>query len=179
VEAFGGYGGSGLAGTGRRVIFGSDTLGSEFDTDFGDSWEQVFDDENPDWSFGLRVTMPVGWRTDRGTRQRQLGALERAEADLQAQRLAVDVAVRNAHRELELSQRSLAEVRELVSATEEQVRIARLEFQAGRATAYDLVDLEADLARASFRESQVLVRVARARSELRRLTAPSVSGGSN
>jgi outer membrane protein len=176
VEAFGGYGGSGLAGVGRRVAFGADTVGAEFDTGFGEAWDQALGDDNPDWRFGIRVRMPVGWRADRGEHQRQLGALERAEADLLAQRLALDVAVRRTHREVELSRQLLDQARELVSAAAEQVRIARLEYQAGRATAYDLVDLEADLARASFRESQALVRVARASSELRRLTASSMEG---
>jgi outer membrane protein TolC len=64
-------------------------------------------------------------------------------------------------------------MRELVAATREQARIARLEYQAGRTTAYDLVDIEAQVARAGLRESQALVRVSHSFTELRRLTQPA------
>jgi outer membrane protein TolC len=170
VDLFGGYGGSGLAGTGRPVVFGSDTSGSSFDTGFGAAWDQVWDDEFPDWTFGVRVSVPVGWRADRGEHQRQRAQLDRARETLRARRLALEAEVRGAYREADLSQASLAAMRDLVAAAREQARIGRLEYQAGRATAYDLVDLEAELARAELRESQVLVRVARAATELRRLT---------
>jgi outer membrane protein TolC len=174
VEAFGGYGGSGLAGTGRQIVFGGDTLGTTFDTQFDDAWEQVFGDDYPDWNFGVRIAVPLfAWRGERGERERQLGNLERARADLQARSLALESRVRAAHLESALSQRQLDAMRELVSAAQEQARIVRLEYQAGRSTAYEVVNLEADLARAQFRESEVLVRVARANTELKRLTTPA------
>ncbi|MGH7731416.1 MAG: TolC family protein, partial [Candidatus Eiseniibacteriota bacterium] len=76
-------------------------------------------------------------------------------------------------RETDVGQRELDAARTLVSANEERVRIARLEYQAGRGTAYDLVNFEADLAGARFREAEVRVRIARAAAELRRLTTPA------
>lgn len=170
LEAFGGYGGSGLAGTGRSINFGGTISGSDFDTDYGSAWDDVWSDRNPDWNFGLRVRVPVGWRAERGERERQRGGLERAQEALRAQTLALENAVRKAHREAQLSQEALRATRELVAAAREQERIGRLEYQAGRATAYDLVGIEADLARAELRESQVLVRVARSLAELKRLT---------
>ena len=57
-------------------------------------------------------------------------------------------------------------------------RIARLEYHAGRGTAYDLVNLEADLAAARLRETETRVRIAHATTELRRLTT-AVPGGKN
>jgi outer membrane protein TolC len=172
LEAFGGYGGSGLAGTGRTLIFSGDTLGSDFDTGYGPAWDDVWSDRNPDWSFGLRLRMPIGWRSDRGERERQRGILERSQETLRAQTLALESAVRTAHREAVLSQDALRAMHTLVDAAREQARIGRLEYQAGRTTAYDLVGIEADLARAELRESQVLVRVARSLAELQRLTRP-------
>ncbi|HYM81617.1 MAG TPA: TolC family protein [Candidatus Limnocylindria bacterium] len=172
IDAFGGYGGSGLAGTGRRIVFGSDTTGADFDTDFGEAWDQVFGDDHPDWSFGVRVDVPIGWRSDRGERERRLGEMERERETLRARQLALATAVRDVHREVDQSHRQLQVMNELRAAAEEQARIARLEFQAGRTTTYEVVNLEADLARAEFRVSEVLVRVARARTELRRLTTP-------
>jgi outer membrane protein TolC len=172
LEAFGGYGGSGLAGTGQTVSFGGTTSGSDFDTGYGDAWNEVWKDRNPDWNFGLRVRMPIGWRADRGERERQRGHLEQSQETVRAQTLALESAVRNAHRETVLSQDALRAMHELVAAAREQARIGRLEYQAGRTTAYDLVGIEADLARAELRESQVLVRVARSLAELQRLTRP-------
>jgi outer membrane protein TolC len=178
VEAFGGYGGSGLAGTGRTVVFGADTVGANFDTDFDRAWDQVFGDDFPDWNVGVRVNVPLfGWRSDRGERERRLGLLEGARAGLLARRLALESQVRNNYLEVELAGRQLDAMRELVAAAHEQARIARLEYQAGRTTAYEVVNLEADLARAQFRESEALVRVARASTELRRLTTPAPRGG--
>jgi len=173
IDAFGGYGGSGLAGTGQQVVFGSDTLGTNFDTKFGDAWDQVFGDDNPDWNFGIRVNVPLGWRAARGEREVQAGNAKRAHEQARAARLALESAVRRAHREATLSRQGLVAVREAQSATREQARIARLEYQAGRTTAYDLVNIEADVSRAEFGVSEVLVRVARATTELRRLTTPA------
>jgi outer membrane protein TolC len=121
-------------------------------------------------SLGLRVTVPVGWRADRGERDRTRGEYDRSLEDARAQRLALEVAVRAAHREAELSRQSLAVMQSLLEAAREQARIARLEYEAGRTTAYEAVNLEAELARAEFRVSQMLVRVGHATSELKRLT---------
>jgi outer membrane protein TolC len=174
VEAFGGYGGSGLAGTGQVVDFGGTQVGSNFDTGYGPAWNDVWSDKNPDWNFGLRLRMPIGWRADRGQREVQRGNLERTRETLRAQTLGLESSVRQAHREAVLSQDALRAMHELVDAAREQARIGRLEYQAGRTTAYDLVGIEADLARAELRESQVLVRVARSLVELDRLTRLSV-----
>ena len=175
VEAFGGYGAAGLAGVGREVTFGSQTFGTVFDRGFGDAWDQVSGHDFPQWSFGIRVRMPLLWQAERGEHELQLGRYERARETLRARQLALESAVRAAHREAESGQRELDAAQTLVEAAEEQTRIARLEYQAGRGTAYDLVNFEADLAAARFRETEVRVRIARATAELRRLT-PSAPG---
>jgi outer membrane protein TolC len=173
LEAFGGYGGAGLAGTSRQIVFGSDTVGTVADTDFGSAWDQVWGDDFPDWNFGLRVSMPIPWRADRGEHERRRGDYERARENLRAQRLGLETDVRAAYREAETAQATLGAIRELLAATQEQARIGRLEYQAGRTTAYDVVDLEAQVAQAQLRASQALVRVARSQAELRRLTQPA------
>lgn len=173
LEAFGGYGASGLSGIGRQIVFGTDTVGTVFDRGFGDAWDQVSGRDYPEWSFGLRVRTTIGWRAERGEHQRQLGNYERAREALRARRLALESAVRAAHREAELGQQELDAMLTLVAAAEEQTRIARLEYQAGRGTAYDLVNFETDLAGARLREAEVRVRIARAATELRRLTTPA------
>ncbi|MBI1797215.1 MAG: TolC family protein [Candidatus Eisenbacteria bacterium] len=172
VDAFGGYGTSGLSGTGRQIVFGTDTVGTDFDTGFSSAWSQVTGRDFPDWHFGIRVTVPLGWRTDRGERERQRGFYDRARETLRARQLALESAVRAGWREAGEGRHELDATLALVAAAEEQARIARLEYQAGRATAYDLVNLEAELAAARFREAAVRVRVAHSATELRRLTTP-------
>jgi outer membrane protein TolC len=173
IEAFGGYGASGLAGVGRQIVFGSDTVGTVFDTGFGDAWDQVTGKDYPDWNFGVRLQMPIGWRAGRGEALLQRGRYEQAREALRARRLALESEVRAAHREAEIGHRELDAALTLVEASGEQVRIARLEYQAGRGTAYDLVNLEAALAAARLRETEVRVRIARAATEIRRLTTPA------
>jgi outer membrane protein TolC len=173
IEAYGGYGGQGLAGTSQQIVFGGDTLGSTVDTGFDHAWDQVWGDDYPEWNFGVRLIMPIPWRSDRGEHERARGEYERAREALRGRRLALETDVRTAYREAETAQATLTALRELLSATQEQARIGRLEYQTGRATAYDIVDLEAQVAGAQLRMSQAMVRVARSRAELRRLTQPA------
>jgi len=173
IEAFGGYGGQGLAGTSQQLVFAGDTLGSASDTGFDHAWDQVWGDDFPEWNFGLRLVMPIPWRADRGEHERAQGEYERSREVLRARRLALETDVRTVYREAETARATLTALRELLSATQEQARIGRLEYQAGRATAYDIVDLEAQVAGAQLRMSQAMVRVARSRTELRRLTQPA------
>ena len=173
IEAFGGYGAAGLAGIGRQIVTSFGTFGEVFDRGFGDAWDQVSGRDFPQWSFGLRMRVPIGWRAERGEYQRQLGVYERAREAQRARRLALESEVRAAHREADIGQRELDAALTLVAAAEEQARIARLEYQTGRGTAYDLVNFEADLAGARLRETEVRVRIARAAAELRRLTTPA------
>jgi outer membrane protein TolC len=175
LEAFGSYGGSGLAGISRPIIFGGDTLGTSSETGFGSAWDQVWSNDFPAWSFGLRLVMPIGWRSDRGERERQRGLYEQSQETLRARRLRLEADVRSAYREAESAGATLAAMRELVAATREQARIATLEYQTGRTTAYDLVDIEAQVARAVLRESQAFVDLAHSFTELRRLTQPAPS----
>jgi outer membrane protein TolC len=172
LEAFGGYGASGLAGTGRQVVFGTDTLGTVYDTGFNEAWRQVTNGDYPDWNVGLRLVMPIGWRAERGNREVQAANYDRAREALRASQLALETRVLAAHRESEIAVRDRETVRQLVAAAEEQARIALLEYQSGRTTAYDLVNQEADLASARLRETEVRVRIMRAATELRRLTTP-------
>jgi outer membrane protein TolC len=173
LEAFGSYGGTGLAGVSQPIVFGGDTLGTSSDTGFGTAWDQVWGGDFPAWSFGLRLVMPIGWRSERGERELQRGIYEQSQEVLRARRLKLEADVRAAYREAEMADATLGTMRELVAATREQARIARLEYQAGRTTAYDLVDIEAQVARAGLRESQALVRVSHSFTELRRLTQPA------
>ena len=62
-----------------------------FDHDFGYAWDQVSARDYPQWNFGVRVVMPIGWRPERGERERQRGLYEQAVESLRARQLSVEL----------------------------------------------------------------------------------------
>jgi len=171
VDVIGSIGGNGLAGTPRDVIFGGDTLRASIDkSDFGDSWSQVTGRDFPTWSVGIDVSLPIFMRQGRGERDRLRGEVERAEQQLIAVQRDVETRVRANYRELSNGTRRMTIARDGVAAALEEIRIALIEYQNGRTTAFEVVRVGADLPRAQQRLSLALVRTARASAELKRLT---------
>ncbi|MGH7492339.1 MAG: TolC family protein [bacterium] len=173
VDLIGSLGGSGLYGTSQNVIFGGDTLrlppGRE--GSFGDALSQAAKRDFPNWSVGVEVSIPIGFRSG-------LGEKDRLEAQvLSAQQNYIEISrlleeqVRTTHRELSHGKARLKAAREGVEAAQEQVRIGVIEFQNGRATAFELVRLGEDSAVAQRRYSGALVRTAKAAAMLRQLTS--------
>ena len=172
LDAFGSLGGNGLSGTPRDVVFGSDTVRTTLRKGGAtDAWDQVFGRDFPTWELGVRFTLPIGLRADRGERDRLRAEVVRAEQELIAAQRSLEEDVRRRVRELENAERRVGAAQSGVSASIEQVRIGLLDFQAGRTTAFELVRLAADVASAQRRYSEALVRGAKAAAELRYLTA--------
>ncbi len=174
LDVFGTLGGTGLAGTPREVIFGGDTLRTSVGGDLGDAVSQATHRDFATWSAGAAVTIPIGLREGRGERDRLQAEAERAQAQLVAGQRTLTDEVRSGHRELLNATARLDAARRGVDAGIEQVRIGVLEYNNGRSTAFEVTRLAGDLAEASRRYSQALVRTARAAARLRYLT----SGGS-
>ncbi len=175
LDLVGAIGGYGLSGTGRDVVVIGDTVRSLYDGGGGDALSSALQRENPTWTIGVRLTYPIGLRSGGGERDRLAGERARAEEQYQAVRRALEEDVRRAYRELSHAQRRLEVARDGVDASLEQVRIGRLEYNAGRTTAFELVRLAADLASAQQRYSQALVRAAKAAAEIKRLTTGTIS----
>ncbi|MGE5175428.1 MAG: TolC family protein [Hyphomicrobiales bacterium] len=179
LDVFGTLGGNGLAGAPRDVIFNGDTLRTNVSGGFGDAYAQARDRKFPSWSAGVEVSIPIGFRSGAGERDRLHAEADRAEQQLIGARRALTERVRAAHRELVYATRRLDAARTGVRASQEQVRIGILEYSNGRTTAFELVRLGADLASAQQRYSQALVRTAKAAADLRVLTSgdyPSPAG---
>lgn len=179
VDLVGSYGGTGLSGTPQDVIFGGDTLRTARSGSFGDALSQVSKLEFPSWSVGVEVSIPIGFRSG-------LGEKDRLEAQvLNAQQNHVEISrlleeqVRAAHRELSHGKARLRAAQEGVAAAQEQVRIGLIEFQNGRATAFELVRLGEDSAVAQRRYSEALVRTAKAAATLRELTSDGSTAREN
>lgn len=178
LNLFGSLGASGLSGTGQEVIFGSDTLRTDINGGFGDTWDQVWARDFPNWSVGLELVFPLGLREGRGERDRLKAEARRAEQQYEAISRSLEVEVRAAHRALVNESARMQAARDGVSATEDQVRIGLIEYRNGRSTAFELVILADDLAEAQRRYSVALVRTAKAVADLRRLTSGAYPPGS-
>jgi outer membrane protein TolC len=179
LDLLGSIGGNGLSGTSREVVFGGDTLRVDVDGGYGDALDQAVGRDFPTWSIGLELSFPIPLRSGRGERNRLHGQAEEARQREAAVRRTLEEAIRAAHREVVNGQERLEVAREGLDASFEQVRIGLIEYDNGRATAFELVRLGADLAAAQQRLSQALVRTATAAADLRYLTAESAGGTGN
>ncbi len=174
VDLVGSLGGNGLSGTAQDVIFGSDTLRTTAGGSFGDALSQVSKRDFPNWSVGVEVSIPIGFRSGLGEEDRLQAEVLMAEQGYIEKARTLEEQVRTSYRELSHGKRRLEAASEGAEAANEQVRIGLIEFRNGRSTAFELVRLGADFAAAQQRYSEALVRTAKAAATLRQLT----SGGS-
>ncbi len=171
VDVVGLLGGNGLSGTAQDVIFGSDTLRTTRGGSFSDALHQVSKREFPNWSVGVEISIPIGFRNGLGEKDRlEAQVLSAQQRYIEKSRILGDQ-VRATHRELVHGKQRLAAARTGVEAAQEQVRIGLIEFQNGRATAFELVRLGADFASAQRRYSEALVRTAKAAATMKQLTS--------
>lgn len=171
LDLLGSIGGNGLAGEPQDVIFGSDTLRTSLSGSFSDALSQVTSRDFPNWSLGLQLTVPIGFRARSGEYQRQRAEVVRAEQRYIAAQNALEEEVRANHRALLNGSERLRIARKGVEAAQEQVRIGLIEFRNGTTTAFELVRLGADFAAAQNRYSEALVRTAKAAAYLKLLTS--------
>lgn len=171
IDVVGSLGGIGLAGDAQDVIFGGDTLRTTRGGTLGDAIDQVTRRNFPNWSVGIEVTIPIGFRGGIGEKDR-LDAEEMiaTQRHIQKER-TLEEEVRTSYRELYHGKRRLQAAKEGVAAAQEQVRIGLIEFYNGRSTAFELVRLGADFASARRRYSESLVRTAKAATTLKQLTS--------
>jgi len=177
LDVVGGYGGSGLSGSARNVVFGGDTLRTTVNGQFSDALSQSIRRTYPTWNVGVELNIPIGLRSGLGEKDRLDAELVIAEQRYIQLMRSLEEQVRASCRELENGQRRLRATREGVAAAQEQVRIGVIEFQNGRSTAFELVRLGQDFAIAQERYSEALVRSAKAAATLKQLTSGAYSGG--
>lgn len=171
VNLVGSLGGSGLAGTNQAVVFNSDTLRISRAGSFSDALSQVSKHSFPNWSVGLEVSIPLGFRSGLGEKDRLEAQVLSAEQQQIELGRALEDQVRATWRELSHGKDRLKAAREGVEAAQEQVRIGLIEFHNGRTTAFELVRLGEDFAVAQRRYSEAMVRTAKAAATLRQLTS--------
>ncbi len=173
VDAIGSIGGSGLGGVAQQVIFGGDTLSIPPGRtgNLNDALGQVSRRDFPSWSVGVEISIPIGFRSGLGEKDR-LNALESVAQQkyIEASR-QLEEQIRDIYRVLSHGRARLKAAREGVEAAQEQVRIGLVEFHNGQITAFELVRLGEDFAITQRRYSQALVLTAKAAATLRQLTS--------
>jgi outer membrane protein TolC len=162
---------SGIGGDPQNVIFGSDTLRTTSGGSFGDMLNQVFNRKFPGWSIGLELSVPIGFRSGLGEKDRLEAVALNTEQQFTELSRILERLVRSAHRELSHGNDRLKAATFGVEAASEQVRIGIIEFQNGRITAFELVRLTEDFAVAQNRYSEALVRTVNAVATLKQLTS--------
>ena len=173
VDVVGSVGGNGLAGATRQIVFGGDTLAIPpgRSGNFSDVFQQISGRDYPNWSIGLEVSIPIGFRSGLGEKDRlnaQVVSQQQRYIELSRQ---LESQIRDTYRILSHGKARLTAAREGVEAAEEQVRIGLVEFHDGQVTAFELVRLGEDFAIAQRRYSQALVLNAKAAATLRQLTS--------
>ena len=176
VDLVGSLGGTGLTGAAQNVIFGNDTIRTNVSGGLGEAISQVSKRDFQTWTIGVEVSIPIGFRSGLGEKDRLQAEVVLAEQRYIEQARALEQQVRTSHRELFHGQRRFEAASEGVEAAREQVRIGLIEFRNGRSTAFELVRLGADFARAHQRYSEALVRTAKAAATLKKLTSGKYPG---
>jgi len=173
LDLRGSLGGAGLSGTGKSFINPFTGQPDQIDVNggYGDTWSQVRRRDFPNWSAGLSISVPIGFRAGAGDLDRRRAEQDIAEQRAIATKRSIEERVRVAYRELEHAKRRLDAAQSGVEASLEQVRIGIIEYRNGRTTAFELTRVAADLATAQQRYSQALVRAAKAHADLKRFTS--------
>jgi outer membrane protein TolC len=179
LDVVGSLGGSGLAGSPQDVIFGSDTLRTGVSGDYWDAVHQATARDYPNWSVGVELSIPIGFRSGRGEKDRLEAELLASEQRYIEQERLVESSVLQNYRDVANGNRRLETAMRGVTAAQEQVRIGLIEFRNGRVTAFELVRLGADYTSAQNRYSDALIRTAKAAATLRQLTSGYYPGSTN
>lgn len=171
INLVGSLGGNGLSGTPQDVTFNDSTYRTTKSGTWGDALSQTVKRQFPNWSIGVEVNIPIGFRGGLGEKDRlDANVLAAEQRSIELERMLADQ-VRATHRELANGIRRLRAAREGVEAAQEQVRIGLIEFQNGRTTAFELTRLGEDYAASQQQYSAALVRTAKAAASLRQLTS--------
>ena len=171
LDVLGSISSAGLGGDSQSVIFGSDTLRTTTSGSFGNMLNQVITRDYPGWSIGVELSLPIGFRSDIGEKDRLEALTDNVEQRYIELSREIEKSIRKAHRELMHGNSRLRAAEDGVDAAQEQVRIGRIEFQNGRTTAFELVRLGEDFAKAQRRYSEALVRTVNAVAKLKQLTS--------
>jgi outer membrane protein TolC len=108
------------------------------DTNFNDSWENIFDFDAYDWSVRLQMTVPIGNGGARALLAQRRLETEQSLRTLYAKEMDIVREVRDAVRELRTTAERVRASQESVRLAETELDTAQKRFRAGELTPFDV-----------------------------------------
>ena len=159
------YGFAGLGGTTLRLDDSGDPVLDPVTGEpitisggYGDAFEQVYGFDNPSWSVGFNIGVPVsniGARSEKKRAELDLQSSEVTENDLRQQ---IMVEVRKAARDIDTLAKQIAATRQAREAAERNVEAERKRYENGMTTNFNVLLIQQELSDARSNELLALVR---------------------
>ena len=157
-----------LTGDEQVVTFEQERLVRE-DGTRGDSFSEVSDFENTNWSVGLSLTVPLGNRDARARHVQARLALEEAALQVDQARQSLRVEVRRAVREVQTARRRVESARANVELQRKNMEAERKRYENGLSTSFRVLEFQRDFLQAQSSEIDALIDYNQALSYLARV----------
>ena len=151
LNLVGSYGSRGLAGTSVDPVTGVVT-----DTNFSQTYQDVFHRRNKNWSVGLNFAYPIFNRSARGARGVAQYTYESDKARYATVVQNVVVEVRGAARSIDTARRSIAAARKGRELAERNLDAEKKKFDNGMSTTFQVNQIQRDLSAGRTNEQQAL-----------------------
>jgi outer membrane protein TolC len=157
-----------LTGDEQVVTFQREELVRE-DGTRGDSFAEITDFDNTNWSVGFSLTIPLGNRDARARHVQSRLALEESALRLDQARQALRVDVRSAVREVETAMRRVESARANVELQRKVMEAERKRYENGLSTSFRVLEFQRDFLEAQSNEITALIDYNQALSALSRV----------
>jgi outer membrane protein len=148
-------------------VTGSVGTGSSASRTFGRAWDGTLDNNEPSWSVGLAVTIPIGNRGDRARFDAARIEDERKRLAVVELENSVRLAVRNARRDVVLGRERLNVAEESRKLSEERLRAEQNRLELGLGDTLRVLEAEEDATSAYLTEIRARHDLATAAAQLR------------
>jgi outer membrane protein TolC len=149
-------------------VLGIGTTPTELLGGYGTVLSQIFQRSFPSYSVGVQLNVPIRNRIAKADVTRDELQYRQTEARFQQLQSQVRLQVGNAYIALQQAKASYSAALEARKLQEQALDVERAKFQAGVATAYDLIQYDANLAQARSSEVTALGVYAKAKAALQR-----------
>ncbi|RMG43558.1 MAG: TolC family protein [Acidobacteria bacterium] len=136
-----------------------------------DSFSELQDFDNTNWTVSLNFVLPVGNRRARADHARARMAVEQARLRLEAARQQIRVEVRQAVRSVETAARQVQAARANLELQREKLEAEQKRYENGLSTAYQVLQFQNDLRVAESQEIAAIIDYNKALTDLERAQA--------
>jgi outer membrane protein TolC len=157
-----------LTGDEQVVSFEQEQLVRE-DGTRGDSFAEITDFDNTNWSVALSLSVPLGNRDARARHVQSRLALEEAALEVDQARQALRVEVRQAARDVETARRRVESARANVDLQQKKMDAEQKRYENGLSTSFRVLEFQRDFLEAQSNEIGALIDYNQALSYLARV----------